>query len=212
MPRKALKILMIACLAGTAFSAPHADKLVTFRNGRVMRVLEVRQDEGWYFLSLGKRSEIGIPEGLIAEITEAAGEGGETLANVQASAGGRTATPVTRVRRPPTARPAGAIPARGVNTGGQAGAGTVQPGRPGLTEAARARAEAMRGRILGGEAGDQLRSNLPNAAPQQESPAGQELAGGNTSWPSLLNRGRAGGQPPAQPDAQKKKEFEEDNR
>ncbi|MFQ5768113.1 MAG: hypothetical protein ACE5ID_09045 [Acidobacteriota bacterium] len=166
-------------------SQVRADKLVVFHNGRTLRATEVRQDGDWSFLTLGRGSELGVPNRLIAAINEVQGTGSDALPNVQASAGGSSAPPAggPNLRH---ARPVAAVVgARPGNTG-------VRHQVPQGT-AAQARRDALRraaSQAYGGRA--------PTPAQVRSSRAGQAPTGVNLSepagserWPSLLDQRRA---------------------
>ena len=64
MPRTTRRLLILICLASVALSVPRAAKLVFLRNGRVLHAEEVRLSEGWYTVTLARRSTIVIPAAL----------------------------------------------------------------------------------------------------------------------------------------------------
>lgn len=189
------RLLIMTCLtaglAGAVLSAPRAAKLVFLHNGRVFRVQEVRLSDGWYKLTLGKRSTINIPAALIDEVIEIDDDlRGSTLPNVQTSAGGRTGgVPVNRAATPSVPRPVRAVarPAGAAVTPPQGGT------PPQLAQDARARAEALaaRGRTLGVDLTGRRRVAGAARSPDEKArpPMGVDLTGGATAWPSLLENG-----------------------
>lgn len=173
-------------LAGLlACGLAQADKLVVFQNGRSMRVREIRSEGNWSYLTLGERSEIGVPGHLIADVREVDREISESVPNVQSSAGGpgggKPAGGSAR-GKPTLARP-GARISRGARTlqGKEAGAsGTAAAAAQARREALR-RAAARGGRNAAPGAGTgpsrQGTSNGTDLTPQS-----------GPAWPSLLNR------------------------
>jgi hypothetical protein len=178
-----------------------ADKLVMFHNGRALRVQEIRRDGPWSYLTLGKRSEIGVLDRLIASVEEVAGPPATALPNVQAAAAGGGGGGGVDVRggRPAPNRIVGQpddildqpIP---MTLEGQGG-----PDPDAAAAAARARSDALaRAAARGG------RGRIPSAQAdgeeQPEGAPGAELGGAVSPgrWPSLLDRGR-GRAPSAQP-------------
>ncbi len=195
MPRTAVALLG-AALTLAAPAAVHADKLVVFHNGRTLRVQEFRTEGDWGYLVLGKRSEIGVPGKLIAQVLDVTSAQPATVPNVQAAAGGGGGGV-----DPSGGRPA---PTRIV---GQADPAMEQPipltleGQGGIdpdaaAAAARARSDALaraaaRSGRLRGTGGQEGAEGDPEAPPGLELGGGSGLGPGN--WPSMLDRGRPRG-------------------
>ncbi|MFQ5719752.1 MAG: hypothetical protein ACE5IK_09385 [Acidobacteriota bacterium] len=191
MPSSGSRYLIPVCLMVLLPCVVRADKLVHFQNGRVLRVVAVRQDDAWYTLSLGRRATMGVPAVLVARIDDIADDsvGSVALPNVQSAAGGTMRASVPRRPTPPSVR---AVPSVGVAR--PAGVARVSPAaRPTGAADARARADALavRGRTVSGNLGA-LRSpagRAANPAPTAQ-PAGSTLEGGASAWPSLLDKNR----------------------
>ena len=201
MPSK-VSLLIAAALLAAPTALSRADKLVIFTNGRTMRVVEIRQDAGWSYLTLGKHSEFGVRSDLIAEVRETEGKAGP-LPNVQASAGGPSGGSSSSSRGRSTVSGVRAVPSRSavtssVKTGGMV-AGQERGEGDERLRAARARAEALARDASSGLTGDALRrrgialttqagQRRPSITPSDTtSPSGTTP---QTNWPSLLNRNR----------------------
>ncbi len=64
-----------------------ADKLIVFKNGKVMRAKDVKVENGWTMASLGKDGTVGVRSDDVASIEDASGGGGEATPNVASTEG-----------------------------------------------------------------------------------------------------------------------------
>ena len=101
------RMALLAVLFGLSFGGwTHADKLVVFQNGRTLRVQDVRDEGPWLYLTLGKKSEMGVLSRLIIAVNDIDSiEDGKSVPvpNVQSPAGGSGGgqTPVARATATP---------------------------------------------------------------------------------------------------------------
>lgn len=103
-PKAGLRVALIgigalaAVLLLATVHAAAADKLVIFKNGKMLRVKGVEIDEQWARLDLGKGATIGVPTDHILGVEDSTGKGDNkaSLPN-QASVGGRGGGPASSV-------------------------------------------------------------------------------------------------------------------
>ncbi len=178
------RMALLAVLFGLSFSGwVHADKLVVFQNGRTLRVESVRDEGPWLYLTLGKKSEMGVLSRLIVAVNEIDGiEKGQSAAvpNVQSPAGGSGGGQAAGARA--TATPRGRTAAN-APAGGQAEAAS----RARSDALARAANRASTGRV----------GRVPPSGKVQEQPvadSSSELgsSSSSSSWRSLLDSGSRG--------------------
>jgi hypothetical protein len=203
--------LWAVILAFLAAGEAVADKLVVFHNGRTLRVKELRQDGEWSYLELGERSEIGVPENLIAAVIDIEGSDSDPLPNVQEAASSES-----------SASPGGAAPPRPTRI---VGGRRQRPDRdPGMVvqedpapedEDAQARAARARSEALARAANRAARGRGEAPRPtglqtlEEDLSPGTELSGSadNDGWPSLLESSRRQGEAQRRP----AEESEEDD-
>jgi hypothetical protein len=178
--------LVLAC-SGQA----HADKLVVFHNGRTLRVENVRDEGQWLFLTLGKKSEMGVLARLIASVDDIEGDAAAQLPNVQSAAGGNSVnrggtvgSRMTGSQRSPARQQPPMV------QGGAAAAGQQE-------EADRARSDA-----LSRASARATRSSKLGLVPRTIPPPGEEAVTAGTDlasttdtsagWRSLLDDSRSG--------------------
>ena len=170
-----------------------ADKLVVFHNGRTLRVENVRDEGQWLFLTLGKKSEMGVLARLISSVDEIEGEAPAQLPNVVSPAGGSAGASVNRGGSVGN-RMAGSQRQR---TGQQAP--TEQVGNDDAEQMAEA--DLARNDALARAAARSSRSGrigvVPPATPAQQEngdPPSVDLTNTNTpdGWRSLLDDSRGG--------------------
>ena len=184
-------ILWAVALVLACGSPVHADKLVVFHNGRTLRVENVRDEGQWLFLTLGKKSEMGVLTRLIASVDDIEGEAPAQLPNVQSAAGGGT-----------TANRGGTVGNR--MAGGQRSAAGRQPpmvqggaaAAGQQVEADRARGDALSRAAARATRGSKL-GLIPGSTPpagEGETPESTDLstAGTSAGWRSLLDDSRGG--------------------
>jgi hypothetical protein len=189
---------LLAILFGLSFGGwTHADKLVVFQNGRTLRVQNVRDEGLWLYLTLGKKSEMGVLSRLIVGVSEIDGSGDGKPApvpNVQSPAGGSGG-----------GQSPGALAAanqRGGSPGGRAASAQQQADVPAdaqAEDASRARSDALARAAQRASTGRVGR--VPPSGNAQEQPPGDpgsDLGGSSASggWRSLLEnrkRGRSQG-------------------
>lgn len=190
------RMALLAVLFGLSFGGwTHADKLVVFQNGRTLRVQDVRDEGPWLYLTLGKKSEMGVLSRLIIAVNDIDSiEDGKSVPvpNVQSPAGGSGGgqTPVARATATPRGRPLG-----GRSASAQQGANV--PADAQAEAASRARSDALARAAKRASIG---RVGLvPARGEGQEQvvvEASSDLGGGTSSsgWRSLLDdkgRGRS---------------------
>lgn len=180
------RMALLAVLFGLSFSGwAHADKLVVFQNGRTLRVQSVRDEGPWLYLTLGKKSEMGVLSRLIVAVNEIDGiKDGQSASvpNVQSPAGGSGGGQAAGARA--TATPRGRTAAANVPAGGQAEAAS----RARSDALARAANRASTGRV----------GRVPPSGKVQEQPVADSSAdlgsSSSSGWRSLLessSRGRS---------------------
>jgi hypothetical protein len=172
----------------------HADMLVVFQNGRTLRVESVRDEGQWLFLTLGKKSEMGVLARLISSVDEIEGEAPAQLPNVVSPAGGSGGASVNRggtvgsrvagSQRPPRAPRQSPMEQVGNDDAEQQGEADLARN----DALARAAARAGRSSKIG---------LAPGTAPSQEEngeAANTDLSNTNTpdGWRSLLDDSRGG--------------------
>jgi hypothetical protein len=183
-------VLLGLVLGGQA----HADMLVVFQNGRTLRVESVRDEGQWLFLTLGKKSEMGVLARLISSVDEIEGEAPAQLPNVVSPAGGSGGASVNR---------GGTVGSRVAGSQRPPRAPRQSPMEQVGNDDAEQRAEAdlARNDALTRAAARAGRSSkiglVPGTAPSQEEngdAANADLSNTNTpdGWRSLLDDSRGG--------------------
>jgi hypothetical protein len=72
--RLAAVAMVLALAAGSAM----ADKLIIFKNGKVLRVKSVTEEQGWTLAEIGEGNTVGVRTTQIAMVQEAAGDSGKS--------------------------------------------------------------------------------------------------------------------------------------
>lgn len=186
--RMALLVILFGLFLG---DWAHADKLVVFQNGRTLRVVDVRDEGDWLYLTLGKRSEMGVLSRLILAVNDIDSlEDGESspVPNVQSPAGGPGRGPAAGTRAAATQR--------GRTAGTRQGGASV-PVNAQTEVASRARSDAL-ARAARRTSTGRVGRVPPSGTALEPSAAGPgaDVAGGAASsgWRSLLdNSGRGRG-------------------
>ena len=188
-------VLLVVSLALVSGGWAHADKLVVFQNGRTLRVQDVRDEGPWLYLTLGKKSEMGVLSRLIVAVNDIDGSGESPVPNVQSPAGGSGGGqgPAVNARTASTQRGRPANP-RGASNQNV----TDSPDAKQADAATRARGEAL-ARAASRAASGRVGRVPPKNGEQQDTAVdpSSNLAGETPSngWRSLLgdkSRGRTG--------------------
>ncbi len=79
----AASFTVLPLAAGNAW----ADKLIIFKNGKVMRAKEVKVENGWTMASVGKDGTVGVRSADVARVEDASGGGGDATPNVASTEG-----------------------------------------------------------------------------------------------------------------------------